>query len=88
MIELAASEISFGPVASSVFEFTPPANAKVEEVTLPSGNGKHAANGARAAPISPKITPHGTARDDRACSKARPSPDEQRTEPARRRCRR
>lgn len=37
VIELAASEISFGPVDGSVFQFTPPANAKVEEVTLPSG---------------------------------------------------
>jgi outer membrane lipoprotein-sorting protein len=34
VIELAASEVSFGPVASSVFEFTPPSNAKVEEITL------------------------------------------------------
>jgi outer membrane lipoprotein-sorting protein len=34
-LELAASSISYGPVESSVFEFTPPANAKVEEVVLP-----------------------------------------------------
>jgi outer membrane lipoprotein-sorting protein len=38
VIELAATEISYGAVASSVFEVTPPANAKVEEVKLP---GKH-----------------------------------------------
>jgi outer membrane lipoprotein-sorting protein len=38
-IELAASEVSYGPVASSVFEFTPPGNAKVEEVKLPEGKG-------------------------------------------------
>jgi outer membrane lipoprotein-sorting protein len=36
VIELAASEISYGPVASSALEFTPPANAKVKEVTLPA----------------------------------------------------
>lgn len=36
VIELAATEVSFGPVDSSVFEFTPPASAKVEEVKLPS----------------------------------------------------
>jgi outer membrane lipoprotein-sorting protein len=48
VLELAASEISFGPVESSVFDFTPPANAKVEEVTLPSGHGKHAGGGADA----------------------------------------
>ncbi len=34
-LELAATSISYGPVESSVFEFTPPANAKVEEVVLP-----------------------------------------------------
>jgi outer membrane lipoprotein-sorting protein len=37
-IELAATEISYGPVDSATVDFTPPANAKVEEVTLP---GKH-----------------------------------------------
>jgi outer membrane lipoprotein-sorting protein len=31
VIELAASEISYGPVESSVFEFSPPPGAKVEE---------------------------------------------------------
>jgi outer membrane lipoprotein-sorting protein len=41
VIELAASEISYGPVADSVFDFTPPANAKIEEVKLPSGHGGH-----------------------------------------------
>jgi hypothetical protein len=39
VIELAATEISYGPVASSALDFTPPANAKVEEVTLPTNNG-------------------------------------------------
>jgi hypothetical protein len=34
-LELTATSISYGPVESSVFEFTPPANAKVEEVVLP-----------------------------------------------------
>ncbi|HUB36953.1 MAG TPA: hypothetical protein VL972_09020, partial [Solirubrobacteraceae bacterium] len=38
-LELAASEVSYGPVASSAFEFTPPGNAKVEEVKLPAGEG-------------------------------------------------
>ncbi|HEX4116224.1 MAG TPA: hypothetical protein VHY18_10160 [Solirubrobacteraceae bacterium] len=36
VIELAATEISYGPVESSILDFTPPANAKVEEVTLPT----------------------------------------------------
>jgi outer membrane lipoprotein-sorting protein len=35
VIELAATEVSYGPVDSSVFDFTPPASAKIEEVTLP-----------------------------------------------------
>jgi hypothetical protein len=38
-IELAASEVSFGPVESSVFSFTPPASAKVEEVSFAHGSG-------------------------------------------------
>ena len=37
VVELAATEISYGPVASSVFEVNPPADAKVEEITFPSG---------------------------------------------------
>ncbi len=37
VIELAATEISYGPVSNSVFEVNPPANAKVEEITFPSG---------------------------------------------------
>ena len=39
VIELAATEVSYGPVADSVFEVNPPANAKVEEVTSPSSSG-------------------------------------------------
>lgn len=37
VIELAATEVSYGPVADSVFEVNPPANAKVEEIVPPSG---------------------------------------------------
>jgi outer membrane lipoprotein-sorting protein len=36
VIELAATEVSFGPVPDSVFQLTPPANVKVEEITPPS----------------------------------------------------
>jgi len=32
VLELAATEISYGPVADSMFELTPPANVKIEEV--------------------------------------------------------
>jgi outer membrane lipoprotein-sorting protein len=59
VIELAASEVSYGPVDSSVFEFTPPANAKVEEIKLPN---KHDANHAEAGKDHgehPKVTTHG-----------------------------
>ena len=43
VIELAATSISYGPVASSVFAFAPPANAKIEELHLPAGgsDGAH-----------------------------------------------
>jgi outer membrane lipoprotein-sorting protein len=34
-IELATTEISYGPVDGSVFDFKPPANAKVQEIVLP-----------------------------------------------------
>jgi outer membrane lipoprotein-sorting protein len=47
-IELAATEVSYGPVDGSVFEFKPPANAKVEEVTTPEGGtAKPGASGER-----------------------------------------
>jgi outer membrane lipoprotein-sorting protein len=39
VIELAASEVSYGPVDPSVFTINPPAGAKVEELTLPSHTG-------------------------------------------------
>jgi outer membrane lipoprotein-sorting protein len=41
VIELAATEISYGPVSDSVFEINPPANAKIEEITPPSSGGTH-----------------------------------------------
>jgi outer membrane lipoprotein-sorting protein len=62
VIELAASEISYGPVADSVFAFTPPAGAKIEEVDLPDDG---AAAGSRPAGDGdgdgekPTVTTHG-----------------------------
>jgi outer membrane lipoprotein-sorting protein len=38
VIELAATEVSYGPVSGSVFEINPPADAKVVEVKPPSSN--------------------------------------------------
>jgi outer membrane lipoprotein-sorting protein len=40
VIELAATEVSYGPVSSSVFEVNPPASAKVEELKAPSAGGE------------------------------------------------
>ncbi|HEV3071176.1 MAG TPA: hypothetical protein VGY76_07120 [Solirubrobacteraceae bacterium] len=67
VIELAATEVSYGPVESSVFNFTPPANAKVEEVTLPKHESSSSAspgNGASGQPdhgsgSAPKVSTHG-----------------------------
>jgi outer membrane lipoprotein-sorting protein len=61
VIELAASEISYGPVDASVFEFTPPADAKVEVLKLPSKHGaKHAEGEANGSADKPKVTTHGS----------------------------
>lgn len=59
VIELAASEVSFGPVDSSVFEFTPPASAKVEEIKLPSHEAGKPANAAGQDHGKPNVTTHG-----------------------------
>jgi hypothetical protein len=53
VIELAATSISYGPVESSTLDFTPPANAKIEAVTLPA---KHAAGASGSPPDHTK--PH------------------------------
>jgi outer membrane lipoprotein-sorting protein len=55
VIELAATEISYGPVSGSVFEISPPANAKVEEISTPSASGAHPAHKGE----KPTITTHG-----------------------------
>jgi outer membrane lipoprotein-sorting protein len=61
VIELAASEVSYGPVDSSVFEFTPPANAKIEEVKLPNKHDAKQAEGeASSSADKPKVTTHGS----------------------------
>ncbi len=58
VIELAATEVSFGAVADSVFSFTPPTNAKVEEIAAPTG-GKDAGSGAGDQSTKPTLTTHG-----------------------------
>jgi outer membrane lipoprotein-sorting protein len=58
VIELAATEISYGPVDSSTLDFKPPADAKVQDVTLPTkpstGTGSAASGEDK-----PKVTVHG-----------------------------
>jgi outer membrane lipoprotein-sorting protein len=54
-IELAATEVSYGPVDGSVFDFKPPANAKVEEVVAPEGTAKPDSP----ADEHPTVTTHG-----------------------------
>jgi outer membrane lipoprotein-sorting protein len=56
--EIAASEISYAPVAGSVFEINPPRNAKVEEVTLPHPKA-HEAGKPDEGGEKPKLTTHG-----------------------------
>jgi outer membrane lipoprotein-sorting protein len=54
-IELAATEVSYGPVDGSVFDFKPPANAKVQEIVAPAHNtAPSASSGER-----PKVTTQG-----------------------------
>jgi outer membrane lipoprotein-sorting protein len=65
VLELAATEISYGPVADSMFELTPPANVKIEEVVERHARAEsnlalpvhRATNPAKHA--KPKITTHG-----------------------------
>jgi outer membrane lipoprotein-sorting protein len=40
VLELAASEVSYGPVPSSVFELSPPADVKVQEIEFAHGSGQ------------------------------------------------
>jgi outer membrane lipoprotein-sorting protein len=56
VMELAASEVSFGPVEESVFAFSPPANAKIDEVTF---SHDHHSNGSNGEGEKPKLTTHG-----------------------------
>jgi outer membrane lipoprotein-sorting protein len=58
VIELAATEISYGPVADSVFAFAPPANAKIQDITL-SGQHQTGQPGAAGDQSGPKTSTHG-----------------------------
>ncbi len=57
VIELAATEISYGAPQSSALEFTPPANAKVQDVTLPESSGSGGSSSGSGE--KPHVTAHG-----------------------------
>ena len=68
VLELAATEISYGPVPDSVFSITPPSNVKVEEVKLegtrtvehhPYGDNVARPVHLHTAHSRPKVTTHG-----------------------------
>lgn len=59
VIELAATEISYGPVESSILEFTPPADAKIQEVT-PSAKSSSSSNRSASDEPKPHVSTHGT----------------------------
>jgi outer membrane lipoprotein-sorting protein len=59
VIELAATEVSYGPVDSSTLDFTPPATAKVEDVTLPPENGSGTRDSSPNGSSPPHVTTHG-----------------------------
>jgi outer membrane lipoprotein-sorting protein len=50
VLELAATEISFGPVPDSTFEVTPPPGAKTVDLSPPAGGGDE--GGGEAAPVT------------------------------------
>jgi outer membrane lipoprotein-sorting protein len=60
VIELAATgEVSYTPVANSVFEFTPPAGVKIQEVKLPEKSSPKSPTSGTDTGSHPKITQHG-----------------------------
>jgi outer membrane lipoprotein-sorting protein len=60
VIELAASEISYGPVESSALDFTPPENAKIDEVKLPTKSSSPSDGSATSSEPKPHVSTHGT----------------------------
>jgi outer membrane lipoprotein-sorting protein len=58
VIELAATEVTYGPVEASVFSFTPPSGAKVEDLGS-STSAPHASGGTADKGSKPTVTSHG-----------------------------
>jgi hypothetical protein len=60
VLELAASEIAYGAVDSSTLDFTPPANTKIEEVTLPTKPGSSTPGSSTNSADKPHVSTHGS----------------------------
>ena len=58
VVELSAGEVSYGPVAESVFAFSPPPGVKIEEVK-PPGEGSQEGDPSSHTADKPKITTYG-----------------------------
>lgn len=59
VVELAASEVSYGAVESSALDFTPPQDAKVEDVKLPAKPSGPAGEPASSDEAKPHVSTHG-----------------------------
>lgn len=58
-IELAATNISYGPVADSVFAFTPPSGAKIEEIVPPQKEDAKSTGPSTPSGDHPQLSTHG-----------------------------
>jgi outer membrane lipoprotein-sorting protein len=52
VLELKATDISYGPVSSSVFDVTPPAGASVTDISSPTSSSADNGNGKEPAPVT------------------------------------
>jgi outer membrane lipoprotein-sorting protein len=77
VIELAASEVSYGPVESSVFELSPPSNVKVEDITLPHGAHPGAEHQDANSADKPKLRSYGHGPSAIAVAEAKAKPGEE-----------
>jgi len=59
VIELSTTSISYGPVPASVFQFTPPPGAKVDELAASDDAAARSDSGQHSAHAHPKVTVHG-----------------------------
>ncbi|MBA3808306.1 MAG: hypothetical protein H0X28_07920 [Solirubrobacterales bacterium] len=60
VLELAATQVSFGTVPDSVFSFTPPANAKIEEIATSTTDAHASLPHKYDTGAKPKLTTHGS----------------------------